>query len=139
MARLNSFINVTLDGCFADRDGDMSFFHKQDPEWLAFTDENSRGGGALLFGRKTYEMMERFWPTEMARKQMPVVAEKMNRSPKFVVSRTLGAASWENTRVLGGNLSEEVRRLKSGDTDVAILGSGSLVAQLAPLGRFAAR
>ncbi|HVU04507.1 MAG TPA: dihydrofolate reductase family protein [Polyangiaceae bacterium] len=133
MAKLNSFTNVTLDGYFADRDGEMGFFHEQDPEWTAFTEKNASGGGALLFGRKTYEMMASFWPTDMARKQMPVVADKMNRSRKFVVSRTLGTAPWENTQVLAGELATEIRRLKSSDMDVAILGSGSLVAQLAAL------
>lgn len=134
MARLTSFTNVTLDGFFADAKGDMQFFHKGDAEWQAFTKDNAKGGGALLFGRKTYEMMASFWPTETAKQQLPEVAEKMNGAQKFVVSRTLGSATWENTKILAGNLLSEIRKLKENGVNVAILGSGSIVAQLTAAG-----
>jgi dihydrofolate reductase len=49
------FNNATLDGYFTSANGDMSWAHKQDPEWVAFTTENAGGGGVLLFGRKTYD------------------------------------------------------------------------------------
>jgi dihydrofolate reductase len=135
MARLTSFTNITLDGFFADENADMQFFHKRDSEWSAFTAENAKGGGALLFGRKTYEMMASYWPTPVARERTPVVAKMMNECPKFVASRTLGEASWQNTRVLAGDLETEIRKLKEGSSsDVAILGSGSIVAELAAAG-----
>ncbi len=65
----------------------------------------------------------------------PVVAERMNALPKVVFSRTLGEAGWSNTRLVKGDLVGEVRRMKSQDgPHIAILGSGSLVAQLASAG-----
>jgi dihydrofolate reductase len=59
----------------------------------------------------------------------------MNECPKIVLSRTLEKATWQNTRLLRGEAVELVRELKQepGD-DMAILGSGSLVAQLAGAG-----
>ena len=57
MRKLVVFNNVTLDGYFADMNGDMSWAHKQDAEWNAFVQENASGGGQLLFGRITYELM----------------------------------------------------------------------------------
>ena len=54
---------MSLDGFFTDAKGDMSWAHKQDPEWQAFVKENASGGGQLLFGRKTYELMAGFWST----------------------------------------------------------------------------
>lgn len=55
----------------------------------------------------------------------------MNRARKFVVSRTLEAAEWENTTLITGDLVSEVTRLKQEDgPDLVILGSGSLVSQL---------
>lgn len=134
MARLISFTNVTLDGFFADPNGDMQFFHQQDAEWQTFTNENASGGGSLLFGRKTYEMMAAFWPTPLARERMPQVATKMNSSRKFVASRTLEHAPWENTTLLNGDLLSEVRKVVEAGPDVVILGSGSIVAQLAAAG-----
>ena len=128
------FVNLTADGYLAGPNGELDWAHKDpdDAEWNAFVAENAKGGGALLFGRKTYEMMAGYWPTPMAAQQNPVVAERMNALPKFVVSRTLDQAAWSNTVVLKGDLVAATRKLK--DTigpDIAILGSGSIVTQLA--------
>lgn len=137
MNRLISFTNVSLDGFFADSHGEMSWAHKspQDTEWNEFVAQNASGGGALLFGRATYDMMASFWPTPMAAQMQPVVAERMNSLPKFVVSRTMTQATWSNTTLINGDLVAQIRRLKEQPgKDMAILGSGSLVAQLAAAG-----
>ena len=84
MRKVIAFEQVSLDGFFVDGKGDMSWAHKQDPEWTAFAGSNASGDGALLFGRVTYEMMASFWPTPQAMESMPAVAEGMNRMPKFV-------------------------------------------------------
>jgi dihydrofolate reductase len=137
MRRLISFTQVTLDGYFTGRNGDLSWAHEgqQDAEWNAFVAENASGGGQLLFGRVTYELMMSYWPTPTARENDPVVAERMNNLPKVVFSRTLDKVSWSNTRLVKGDLATEVRRLKheSGE-GMTILGSGSLVSQLAQAG-----
>ena len=57
MRKVVAFEAVSLDGYFTDVNGDMSWAHKQDPEWNAFVGGNASGGGALLFGRVTYELM----------------------------------------------------------------------------------
>jgi dihydrofolate reductase len=133
MRKLIVFNSVTIDGYFTDMNGDMSWAHQQDPEWNEFVAENAKSGGELLFGRVTYEMMASFWPTPAAAKQFPTVAEGMNNSPKVVFSRTLDQASWQNTRLVKGNLAEEVRKLKDESGDhMVIMGSGSIIAQLAP-------
>lgn len=137
MARLTAFMNVSLDGCFADADGDMSAFHALhgDPEFQAFTQANARSDGRLLFGRKTYDMMAGYWPSPMAMQQNPVVAERMNAARKVVVSRTMKAAAWANTTVLNGDLASEARALKAdAGPDLVILGSGSIVSQLSEAG-----
>lgn len=46
--RLSVFNNVSLDGYFTNAQGDMSWAHKQDPEWLAFTGENAGGDAELV-------------------------------------------------------------------------------------------
>src|SRR5260221_4800620 len=97
MRKLIVFNQVTLDGYVADTSGDMSWAHKQDPEGTAFVADNAGGGGVLLFGRVTYEMMASYWPTPQAMKALPAVAEGMNRLPKVVFSRTLDKVSWRNT------------------------------------------
>jgi dihydrofolate reductase len=80
-------------------------------------------------------MMASFWPTPAAMESMPDVAEGMNKSRKIVFSRTLKEVSWENTTLLNGDLEDEVRKLKSESADdIVILGSGSIVSQLAQAG-----
>ena len=135
MRKIMAFEQVSLDGFFVDAKGDMNWAHKQDAEWNEFTAGNAGGDGALLFGRKTYEMMASFWPSPMAMQSAPKVAEGMNNLPKIVFSRTLETASWKNTTLMKGDLVTSVRKLKKkAGPDLVILGSGAIVAQLAPAG-----
>jgi dihydrofolate reductase len=132
MRRLVAFENVTLDGYFATTDGDIGWAHgAPDPEFDAFVADNASGGGQLLLGRKTYELMASYWPTPLASQQAPIVAERMNHLPKVVFSRTMDTASWSNTKVVKSDLPAAVCRMKNeSGPGVAILGSGSIVSQL---------
>jgi dihydrofolate reductase len=131
MRKLAVFNNVSLDGFFVDDRGDMSWAYQRDAEWDAFAAENASGGGELVFGRVTYEMMAGYWPTAAALESNPVVAEHMNDLPKVVFSRTLDKAEWKNTRLIKGDIVSATRQLKQEPgPDMVILGSGSIVAQL---------
>jgi dihydrofolate reductase len=137
MRRLIVFNNISLDGYFTGANNDFSWAYagSDDPEFTAFTAGNAKGGGELLFGRVTYEMMASYWPTPAAMRDNPAVAEGMNAASKVVFSRTMNKASWSNTRVVKGDIAAEVRKMKQqSGPGMAILGSGSIVAQLAPAG-----
>lgn len=137
MQRLSVFNQVTLDGYFTGENGDLSWAHQtpDDAEWNAFVAGNAGGEGTLVFGRVTYEMMVAYWPTPAAMENDRALAEAMNRHPKVVFSRTLDEVSWSHTRLVKGDLAGEIRRLKEAPgPGLTILGSGSLVAQLAPEG-----
>src|SRR5262245_12239559 len=131
MRRLIVYNQISLDGYFTDRHQDMNWAHKHDPEWSAFTAENAKGGGELVFGRVTYDMMAGYWPTEQAIKTMPAVAEGMNRSAKVVFSRRMDHPSWNNTRLIKGDIIEAMRGLKrEAGPEMVIMGSGTIVAQM---------
>lgn len=135
MRKLVVFNQVSLDGYFTDANGDMSWAHKEDPEWQAFAASNASSGGAMLFGRVTYEMMASYWPTPAALQRSPVVAAGMNNMPKVVFSRTLKQATWQNTTLVKGDPAAAVRKMKNTPgPDMAILGSGTIVSQLAQAG-----
>ena len=87
---------------------------------------------ALLLGRKTYEGFAAVWPTV---KDEAGFADRINRMPKYVASRTMTTAAWDNTQVLGGDVVDQVRALKR-DRDAVILiyGSAALVQSLLPHG-----
>ena len=137
MRKLIVFNHVTLDGYFVDANGQMSWakFGNDDPEYAAFVAENASGGGELLFGRITYDLMASYWPTPIADQHNPSVAAGMNSMRKVVFSRTLDSPSWNNTKLVKGDLVSEIRKMKEeSGPGMAILGSGSIVAQLAPGG-----
>ena len=133
MRKITVFNSVSLDGYFTGEQGDLSWAHqpRDDKEWGEFVSGNAGGEGTLLFGRVTYEMMASYWPTPMAAQNYPEVAKGMNEKTKIVVSRTLKHAEWQNTSI-ADDLLATVRKLKyeSGD-DIVILGSGTIVSQLA--------
>ena len=104
--------NLSLDGYFTDAQSDMSWAHKHDEEWTAFSSSNAGGEAELLFGRVTYEMMAGFWPTPQAAGCCPDVAAGMNRMKKFVFSRTLTKVGWQGTTLVKGDLVTEATRLK---------------------------
>jgi len=136
MRKLIVFNNLSIDGRFVDRDGNMDWAREgNDEEFNAFSSENAKGGGTLLFGRVTYELMASFWPTRQAIEIFPVVAERMNSAPKVVFSRKMAKASWNNTMLVKGDIVAEVRKMKNEPGEgMVILGSGSIVSQLAPEG-----
>lgn len=136
MRKLLMFNHISLDGYFTDAHNDMSFAHnpRPDPEWDEYVKGNASGGGTLVFGRITYEMMASYWPTSFAAQAQPVIAERMNRGVKVVFSHSLERAEWNNTRLVRGDLGDEVRKMKEEPgEDMVILGSGTVVAQLAGL------
>ena len=132
MRTLTVFNSVSLDGYFVDEHGDMSWAHQNpDAEWNEFVSGNAQGGGTLVFGRVTYQMMASYWPSPMAIKNDPVVAQRMSALPKVVFSRTLKQASWSNTTLVRDDMADAIRRLKKEPGDgMVILGSGTVVAAL---------
>ena len=134
MRKLSMFNLVTLDGYFTGEDGDISW-HRVDDEFQKLAQAQSNSGKTLFFGRVTYELMARFWPSAEALRDDPVVARGMNSSEKIVFSRTLESADWINTTLVKGHLLEHIQKLKMGSgAEMTVLGSGSIVAQLAEEG-----
>ncbi len=134
MGKLIVFNSVSLDGFFVDMNGDMQWAYNanKDEEWDAFVASNASGGGVLVFGRITYELMNSYWPTPAAAQAFPIVAERMNNLRKVVFSRTLAEATWNNTKLVKEGVAAEIRTMKNEPgNDMAILGSGNIVSQLA--------
>ena len=135
MRQLLVFNSVTADGYFTNKNGDMSWAHKDDPEWNEFVADNSKSGGELLFGRITFEMMASYWPTPFAKENDPIIADKMNTIPKFVFSNTLDKVEWSNSRLVTENIAGEISQLKQEKgRDLALFGSANLAVSLLQLG-----
>src|SRR5688500_15926228 len=96
MGLLTFSINVTLDGCVDHQEGIA------DDETHAFFTRLLNEGGAMLWGRVTYEMMESHWPAvargdEEAPPAMREWAVKLEAKPKYVVSSTRKDFPWTNS------------------------------------------
>jgi dihydrofolate reductase len=96
-------------------------------------DEIMSGNEALLFGRRTWDVMASAWPGRAG----DPFADQMNAIPKYVASRTLSgdeaASRWNNTTLIGGDDAiGEIRRLREqgGDKGLQVMGSASLARQL---------
>ncbi len=72
--------------------------------------EGMARGGALLFGRRTYEKMAAFWPHQPADNPY---AKVINEREKYVASRTLEEPlAWPNATLLEGDAADAVAALK---------------------------
>jgi dihydrofolate reductase len=103
-------VNVTIDG-FADHTAVIA-----DDELHDFYTNLLSTVDIVLFGRKTYQLLESYWPKAPedpnATKSMTEFANKINSLPKIVFSKTLDKAGWNNTRLIKGNIIDEVLKLK---------------------------
>lgn len=80
---------------------------------------------ALLLGKKTYEQFAAYWPSQTGE-----FADPINRLPKYVVSRSLQKAEWNNSHILR-DVAKDVAALKKTDGgDILVYGSATLVKSL---------
>jgi dihydrofolate reductase len=85
---------------------------------------------AMLMGRHTYEYFEPVWSPASG----PYM-DRINALRKYVLSATLGEATWNNSVVLAGPATAEVERLKGeGDGDLVVYGCGRLARSLLEAG-----
>ncbi|GAA1146906.1 MULTISPECIES: dihydrofolate reductase family protein [Microbacterium] len=129
MGLLTFSLNITLDGCVDHREGIA------DDETHAYFTHLMDEGGAMLWGRTTYEMMESYWPAvargeEDAPAALREWAIKLDAKPKYVVSSTRSDFPWANSHHLTGDLRTAVQELKDATPDGVLLGSGALATQL---------
>lgn len=81
--------------------------------------------GALLLGRKTYDIFASYWPNEG--KELEPFGSFMNGIAKYVVSKKLQRTDWQNSILLRADVAEAVAGLKKEEgKDIYIFGSGDL-------------
>lgn len=129
---------LSIDGFFAGPNGDIDWFI-HDPEVDQAAHEMMQPDTVLL-GRVTYQLFESYWPhvatDPKTSKEARVIADELNQMTKVVFSKTtLKKVSWENSNLVTGDVTTEVKALKQGHgADITIFGSGTIVQQLAKEG-----
>jgi len=129
MGLLTFGLNISIDGCVDHREGIA------DDETHDFFTRLMDEGGAMLWGRVTYEMMESYWPAvargdEDAPPAIREWAVKLEAKPKYVVSSTRTDFPWSNSHHVVGDLRESVQALKDATPAGVLLGSGTLATAL---------
>ncbi len=128
------FMMVSIDGFIEGENHDLSW-HNVDQEFSIFANKQLDGAGTLLFGRKTYQLMENFWPSKAGLEGDPETAIRMNNMPKIVFSKTLKEVKetkiWKNVTLCKSNVLEEITNLKNlKGKNIVVLGSNNLCVTL---------
>jgi dihydrofolate reductase len=90
--------------------------------------EQMAGPFDLLLGRKTYEIFAAYWPYMKSDNPNYQIADKFNSAQKYVASRTLKELGWSNSRLIKGDLVQEIKKLKEQNgPELQIYGSGNLI------------
>jgi dihydrofolate reductase len=105
----------------------VPYFDELSQNWVV---QGLTEAGGFLLGRRTYEILAAYWPNASEDEQ--VVAEPLNKKPKYVASTSLkDTLKWENSSVLQGDVAEAVGALKQKDgDDLHVIGSTQLVSTL---------
>ncbi|MCL4267534.1 MAG: dihydrofolate reductase family protein [Anaerolineae bacterium] len=129
-------MSVSLDGFVEGPNKNLNWVII-DEEIHTFFNEQAREMGAFLYGRRIYELMADYWPTADLNPSAPAYEAEFARiwrdKPKIVFSQSLEKVEW-NSRLVRGNLTEEVKKLKAQPGNDLSVGGPALAATLMELG-----
>jgi dihydrofolate reductase len=141
--RIVMFNQVSADGYFATEDGGLDWV-VQEPKVYEDATASGPSVDTMLFGRKTYENFESYWPhvLEQANPRDPHapsrsiehvrdMAKAINQSTKIVISKTRTSVTWNNSKLMHAFDPRAIEALKKQPgQDIMVFGSGSIVTQL---------
>lgn len=143
MRRIVMFNQLTADGYFAGLDGNLDWV-VPDREFDKAVAAGLPATGTILFGRRTYELFQAFWPSAVddtgtapdphggeRSPEIRAIGMFINEATKLVFSRTLKDVTWKNSRIIHELDPREIGAMKrQPGADMMIFGSGSIVSQL---------
>ncbi len=127
MRKINAGLFVSLDGVIESPEKWTGpYFNDQVGQTVATL---MAANDAMLLGRVTYEGFAAAFGG-----QSGGMADQMNNTPKYVVSRTLTSADWQNSTLISGqqaDVAAQIRGLKQRPgKDIGMSGSSTLVGWL---------
>lgn len=139
MGKIIALIHMSLDGYMADIDGQINWV-AMDVELSDYVTELRQGAAGTLYGRVTYQMMDPYWPNVLKNPDhfpswQVDYAQWVDKALKVVVSKTLPAVNWNNTRLIRDHVEGEIRKIKEEvEGHLLLLASATLVSALLPAG-----
>lgn len=150
MRKIVVFDRVTADGYFSGPEGNLDWVVPDAEIDKLGGDAVPGSGNMMLFGRRTYQMFESFWPHVLKDSPeapdphipgrqsaaMRGMAVWLHEATKIVFSKSLKDATWHNSRLLRDVDPAGIDALKNepGGNEIMIFGSGQLVSKLTALG-----
>ena len=129
MRKIISFMHISLDGFVAGPNGEMNWI-KVDDELFDYGAKRITQTDTALYGRKTYDMMEGYWPTAAdgpdASKHDIEHSAWYKTAGKIVLSKTMKGADLPNTTIISEDLAEEINKIKQQEgPEILLFGSPS--------------
>jgi dihydrofolate reductase len=133
MRKVILFMMLSLDGYFEGPNHDLSW-HNVDKEFNRFAIQQMKEADLIIFGRRTYQTMESYWPQaqddpKMSKENL-IVARLMNNMNKIVISRTLNKIrehkNWKNVKIVHKFDPKEIMRLKQQPGKMIWIGGSNL-------------
>lgn len=141
MGKITTFVNLSLDGFFEGTNHDISW-HNVDEEFNQFAIEMLNESEIILFGRRTYQLFEGYWPRAArdpaTSKSNLQIADLINNMEKIVFSKSLQKVeegeNWKNVRLVHAIDPVEIRDLERNHRGNIDVGGNSLCAHFVDLG-----
>jgi dihydrofolate reductase len=137
MRKLKIFEHVSLDGVVQHTADENNFAYSgwtvpfRSPEGLAKLSVHYGETYDILLGRRSYDILSGFWPTAPS----SPVADRLNAGNKFVATHRPEGLTWKPCEVVGPDLVNSLRRIKSEPgPDIIVLGSSTLISPLLEAG-----
>ena len=129
MRKLLLFMHSSLDGFVGGVNGEIDWI-KVDAEIFDFTEGLVEQADTALYGRKTFQMMDAYWPTAGekpdASKHDKQHSLWYKRVHKYVLSRSMKGKDTERTHIISENVAEQIQQLKTQPgKNILMLGSPS--------------
>jgi dihydrofolate reductase len=119
MRKLTAHMYTTLDGRaeFPEYPSSEAPSNQPDPAFQEMWIDRYNSVDTLLFGKTAYETQMAFWPPEKRTARDPPFVHEFSRwkqrVQKIVISNSLKKAEWNNSRLMRGDLTEIVAKLRS--------------------------
>ncbi len=120
-------MHISLDGFVAGPNGEMNWI-KVDEEIFDHVGKRIGETDTAMYGRKTYEMMEGYWPTAAdkpnASKHDIEHSQWYKHAHKVVLSNTIKSKGLTNTTIISDNLVEKINEIKQqAGSEILLFGS----------------
>jgi len=127
MRKIISFMHISLDGFAAGPNGEMNWI-KLGEEIFDHVGKRIGKTDTALYGRVTYQMMEKYWPTAgekpNATKHDIEHSKWYNNAHKIVLSKTMKGKALDNTTVISDNLADRINEIKQqAGSEILLFGS----------------